>query len=43
MNEEQGHAAINHFLATGHPIGSDRQDEEHHSGGNDYRVRDTVR
>lgn len=43
MNEEQGRAAINHFLATGHPIGSDRQNQEQQSDSNDYSKRDIGR
>lgn len=39
-SNESGHAAINHYVATGHPIVSERFFPE--SRENDYRVQQTL-
>lgn len=43
--EEQGRAAINHFLATGHPICSDdpEQNRRQQSESNTYKIAHTLR
>ena len=41
LQTEQGHAAINHFLATGHQIELD--EEREHSTDSDYRIQETLR
>lgn len=41
LDVEQAHAAIEHYLATGHPVDSDRGDPD--SCGSDYQVDHVLR